>query len=289
MPRRAVPADGDRGAWLQHRDPWPEDVQRRRHSLQAAVRGRARTAGRRERLQSRYIEAVVPAGDGVVRVACVYLPNGNPVGTEKYPYKLAFMERLITHTRQLLEYEEPLVLAGDFNVIPDGRDATRPEDWVNDALFLPQTRCKIPRAHVARPDRRPARDHGRRRPVHVLGLSGRRLAEEQRHPHRPPAFVSSGRRQGAIGRHRQGDARPRQGLRPYADTRSTWPRREPRGDESVPVCSISAARPRSSPAPPTGSASRWRAASPRPGRRSSSTAATKRSWRMRPSLLRRTG
>ena len=88
--------------------------------------------------QSRYIEAVVPAGDGVVRVACVYLPNGNPVGTEKYPYKLAFLERLILHTRQLLEYEEPLVLAGDFNVIPDGRDATRPEDWVNDALFLPQ-------------------------------------------------------------------------------------------------------------------------------------------------------
>ena len=75
--------------------------------------------------QSRYIEAVVPAGDGVVRVASVYLPNGNPVGSEKYPYKLAFLERLIIHTRQLLEYEEPLVLAGDFNVIPDARDATR--------------------------------------------------------------------------------------------------------------------------------------------------------------------
>ena len=77
--------------------------------------------------QSRYIEAVVPAGDGVVRVACVYLPNGNPVGTEKYPYKLAFLERLILHTRELLEYEEPLVLAGDFNVIPDGarRHASR--------------------------------------------------------------------------------------------------------------------------------------------------------------------
>ena len=90
--------------------------------------------------QSRYIEAVVPAGDGVVRVASVYLPNGNPVASEKYPYKLAFLERLIIHARQLLEYEEPLVLAGDFNVIPDPRDAARPEDWVNDALFLPQTR-----------------------------------------------------------------------------------------------------------------------------------------------------
>ena len=65
------------------------------------------------------------------------------VGSEKYPYKLAFLERLIIHTRELLEYEEPLVLAGDFNVIPDARDATRPEEWVNDALFLPQTRFKF--------------------------------------------------------------------------------------------------------------------------------------------------
>ena len=76
-------------------------------------------------------------------MASVYLPNGNPVGSEKYPYKLAFLERLILHARQLLEYEEPLVLAGDFNVIPDARDATRAEDWINDALFLPQTRAKF--------------------------------------------------------------------------------------------------------------------------------------------------
>src|SRR5690242_19055292 len=93
--------------------------------------------------QSRYIEAVVPAGDGVVRVASVYLPNGNPPGSEKYPYKLAFLERLIVHARQLLEYEEPMILAGDFNVIPEPRDAARPEDWVSDALFLPQTRMKF--------------------------------------------------------------------------------------------------------------------------------------------------
>jgi exodeoxyribonuclease-3 len=90
--------------------------------------------------QSRYIEAVVPVENGAVRVASIYLPNGNPPGSEKYPYKLGFMERLISHARKLLEYEEPLVFAGDFNVIPDARDAARPEDWVNDALFLPQTR-----------------------------------------------------------------------------------------------------------------------------------------------------
>ena len=92
--------------------------------------------------QSRNLEAVIPAGDGVVRVASIYLPNGNPVGSEKYPYKLMFMERLILHTRKLMQYEEPLVLAGDFNVIPEPRDAAHPEQWVSDALFLPQTRMK---------------------------------------------------------------------------------------------------------------------------------------------------
>ena len=92
--------------------------------------------------QSRYLEAVIPAGDRVVRVASVYLPNGNPVNSEKYPYKLAFLDRLIAHARKLMQYEEPLVLAGDFNVIPEARDAARPELWVNDALFLPETRAR---------------------------------------------------------------------------------------------------------------------------------------------------
>jgi exodeoxyribonuclease III len=78
----------------------------------------------------------------VVRVASIYLPNGNPANSEKYPYKLAFMERLIAHAKKLMQYEEPLVLTGDFNVIPEPRDAAHPEQWVNDALFLPQTRMK---------------------------------------------------------------------------------------------------------------------------------------------------
>ena len=93
-------------------------------------------------VQSRYIEAVIPAENGVVRLACIYLPNGNPVATEKYPYKLGFMDRLIRHTRKLLDYEEPLVLAGDFNVIPEPRDAAHPEAWIGDALFLPETRAR---------------------------------------------------------------------------------------------------------------------------------------------------
>jgi exodeoxyribonuclease-3 len=91
-------------------------------------------------VQARYVEAVVRHGAGVVRVGSIYLPNGNPVGTDKYPYKLAWLDRLLRHTRGLLALEEPLVLAGDYNVIPEPRDAKDPDAWRNDALFLPQTR-----------------------------------------------------------------------------------------------------------------------------------------------------
>ena len=93
--------------------------------------------------QSRYIEAVVSTETGVVRVASIYLPNGNPTGTDKYDYKLAWMDRLANHARGLLELEEPLVLAGDYNIIPAARDARHPEAWVSDALFLPRSRAKF--------------------------------------------------------------------------------------------------------------------------------------------------
>ena len=93
--------------------------------------------------QARYIEAVVPNGEGIVRVASIYLPNGNPPQTEKYAYKLAFMDRLIAHVRNLLALEEPLVLAGDYNVIPTANDAADPAAWEGDALFLPETRARF--------------------------------------------------------------------------------------------------------------------------------------------------
>lgn len=89
--------------------------------------------------QARYVEAVV-AG---IRVASIYLPNGNPVASEKYAYKLAWMDRLIAHANGLLAHEEPFVLAGDYNVIPQPVDARNPAEWVNDALFLPPTRAKF--------------------------------------------------------------------------------------------------------------------------------------------------
>jgi exodeoxyribonuclease-3 len=92
--------------------------------------------------QARYIEALV-SGEGVrpVRVASIYLPNGNPVDSPKYPYKLGFLERLRRHAQALREGEEAVVLAGDYNVIPEPDDAADPEAWRADALFLPQSRA----------------------------------------------------------------------------------------------------------------------------------------------------
>jgi len=90
--------------------------------------------------QARYIEATVSTDTGALRVASIYLPNGNPVDSEKFPYKLAWMDRLYRHARDLLEQEEPLVLAGDYNVIPEPRDCYSPQAWEGDALFRDESR-----------------------------------------------------------------------------------------------------------------------------------------------------
>jgi exodeoxyribonuclease-3 len=89
---------------------------------------------------ARFIEAVVSTAHGALRVASIYLPNGNPPETEKYTYKIGWMKRLSAYTRERLTLEEPLVLAGDYNVIPTTADAKNPTTWVGDALFLPRTR-----------------------------------------------------------------------------------------------------------------------------------------------------
>jgi exodeoxyribonuclease-3 len=94
-------------------------------------------------VQARFLEAIVSTKQGVLRVVSLYLPNGNPPNTEKYPYKLGWMDRLNRFARDRLRLEEPMLLAGDYNVIPMPEDARRPEAWVNDALFLPQTRAKF--------------------------------------------------------------------------------------------------------------------------------------------------
>jgi exodeoxyribonuclease-3 len=92
---------------------------------------------------ARFIEATVSSASGVVRVASIYLPNGNPPATDKYSYKLKWMDRLHQYACERLELEEPLVLAGDFNVIPTPADVHDPAAWEKDALFLPQTRQKF--------------------------------------------------------------------------------------------------------------------------------------------------
>jgi exodeoxyribonuclease-3 len=89
---------------------------------------------------ARYLEAVV-SGPRPVRVASIYLPNGNPVGTDKFAYKLRWLERLAAHARSLLALEEPLALAGDYNVIPESADADNPASWAADALFQPESRA----------------------------------------------------------------------------------------------------------------------------------------------------
>jgi exodeoxyribonuclease-3 len=92
---------------------------------------------------ARFMEAVVSTPRGVLRVASIYLPNGNPPATDKYTYKIKWMDRLLHYAQERLALEEPLVLAGDFNVIPAAADARNPAAWANDALFLPATRARF--------------------------------------------------------------------------------------------------------------------------------------------------
>ncbi len=94
--------------------------------------------------QARYIEASFGGGDGgEVRVASLYLPNGNPSGTDKFTYKLAWMERLIAHARGLLQLEIPFVLAGDYNICPADEDVYDPVAWRDDALCRIEARARF--------------------------------------------------------------------------------------------------------------------------------------------------
>jgi len=94
-----------------------------------------------EHEHARYLEAVIATPDGPFRVASIYAPNGNPIGTEKFQFKLAFMEALQAHARDLLKQEERFVIAGDYNVIARDVDCHDPRVWAGDALFQPETRA----------------------------------------------------------------------------------------------------------------------------------------------------
>ncbi|NCI49548.1 exodeoxyribonuclease III [Sediminibacterium roseum] len=89
-----------------------------------------------EDAHSRYIEAIV----GNMIIGCLYLPNGNPAPGPKFDYKLAWFKRLHKHARALLKKELPVILCGDYNVIPTDLDAYKPAHWKNDALFFPESK-----------------------------------------------------------------------------------------------------------------------------------------------------
>lgn len=89
-----------------------------------------------EDLQSRYIEALI---DDVL-VVCLYLPNGNPYPGPKFDYKLRWFDRLSLRAKQLIQFDCPVALIGDFNVMPNEMDVYKPERWVNDALFRTEVR-----------------------------------------------------------------------------------------------------------------------------------------------------
>ncbi len=89
-----------------------------------------------EDVQSRYIEAMV----NDVLICCLYLPNGNPAPGPKFDYKLRWFERLTQRAQQLLDFKVPVVMVGDYNVMPTELDVYKPERWVKDALFRPEVR-----------------------------------------------------------------------------------------------------------------------------------------------------
>lgn len=95
--------------------------------------------------QARYLEALIGLPGEAIRVASVYLPNGNPPDTAKYDYKLEWLAALQEHARTLLTYEETLVLGGDYNVIPEEADVHNPAAWRGDALFKIETRQRFRR------------------------------------------------------------------------------------------------------------------------------------------------
>jgi exodeoxyribonuclease-3 len=90
-----------------------------------------------EDTHSRYIEATV---DGIV-IGCLYLPNGNPAPGPKFDYKMKWFERLTLHAASLFDSGKPVVLTGDYNVMPTEKDVYKPEKWVEDALFRPEVRA----------------------------------------------------------------------------------------------------------------------------------------------------
>ncbi len=154
---------------------------------------------------------------GVV-VGSLYLPNGNPVGTEKFDYKLRWMERLCAHAAEVLKEERPAVLCGDWNVVPEDRDVFSVRATQHDAVMQPQARAAVAAHRQPGLDRRAALvPSDRREALHLLGLHRRLLAARPRLPPRSSAVLARSRRPAARRRRRPlGEGRG-ESVRPRAD------------------------------------------------------------------------
>ena len=130
-------------------------------------------------------------------IGCLYLPNGNPAPGPKFDYKLRWFERLTRYAAKLLKSRMPVVLAGDYNVMPTELDVYKPERWVDDALFRPEVARGLPQAREAGLDRRAAQAPSRTSASTRSGITSGTPGRERRAAHRPlPA--DPGRRQAPV-------------------------------------------------------------------------------------------
>lgn len=133
FPLEAISAAGYNAIWHGQKQ-WNGVAILSRFAIKEIGRG---LPGDADDVQSRYIEAMI---EGHV-ICCLYLPNGNPSPGPKFDYKLRWFERLAARAAVLMQFKTPVILAGDFNVMPTEMDVYKPERWVNDALFRPETRA----------------------------------------------------------------------------------------------------------------------------------------------------
>ncbi|RZJ70685.1 exodeoxyribonuclease III [Flavobacterium sp.] len=133
FPDQAIAEAGYKAIWHGQKSWNGVAILSREHEIQEIGR---KLPGDPDDEQSRYLEAMV---NGVL-ICCLYLPNGNPSPGPKFDYKLNWFERLQNRAKKLLEFNTPTILIGDFNVMPTELDVYKPERWVDDALFRPETR-----------------------------------------------------------------------------------------------------------------------------------------------------
>ena len=134
FPEAAIAAAGYNAIWLGQKSWNGVAILTRGLEIKEVRRG---LPGDDEDEQSRYLEAIV----NDMLICCLYLPNGNPAPGPKFDYKLAWFKRLQEHAKYLLKEDVPVIMLGDFNVMPTELDVYKPERWINDALFRPETRA----------------------------------------------------------------------------------------------------------------------------------------------------